>query len=118
MKKKHFISALILTGLLFTYSCSGDGGTDTPDPDPDPTGKTTYTKNIKGIISNNCGNCHGNPTANGAPVSFDTYSKVKAAVDKIITRTNSSSNPMPAAGLMSQTNRDLIKKWKTDGLIE
>ena len=101
--------------LLIACSKSSD---DEMTPTPNPNAKVTYNGNIKNLISSNCGSCHGSPTANGAPVSFTTFTQTKDAIDKIITRTNSASNPMPASGLMSTANRDLIKKWKEDGLLE
>ncbi len=118
MNFKNLIHVLAISILLF--SCSSGDDDSTTDIDPNSSGKVTYNGNIKVIISGNCANCHGSTPANGAPssASFNTYAKVKAAVDKIITRTNDTSNPMPVNGLMSQTNRDLIKKWKADGLLE
>ncbi|WP_052143741.1 hypothetical protein [Wocania ichthyoenteri] len=101
---------------LLLLNCSGDSDEVTP---PTPTPATiTYNNTVKNIMSGNCTSCHGTPTTNGAPVSFTTFSQVKTDVDKIITRINSTTNPMPPSGLMGQSNRDLIQKWKDDGLLE
>ena len=117
MKFKHLIFATMTS--LFLMNCSNSGGDDlsgTPDPDPDT--KITYDANIKNILNNNCTNCHGSPTSNGAPTSYTTYTQVKNDINKIISRINNASSPMPQAGLMPQANRDLIQKWKDDGLLE
>ena len=118
MKKLPLIMLVLLT--ISLIACSSDSNDESPIPTPNPSAKVTYNGNIKAIINGNCANCHGSTPANGAPssASFDAYTKVKAVADKIITRTNDTSSPMPTSGLMSQTNRNLIKKWKADGLLE
>lgn len=124
MNFKHPISLLVITVLLFNCSSGGDDPSSpdpnpNPNPDPNPTA-VTYNGNIKSIISNNCISCHGSPTANGAPMSLTSYSQVKSYVDKIITRINSSSNPMPPSpnSPLSASNKNLIQQWKDDGLLE
>ena len=117
MKRLSLFMSITFAVLLMACSSSSD---DDMTPTPDPNAKVTYNGNIKSLISSNCGSCHGSTPSNGAPSSaaFDTYAKVKAAANNIITRTNSAANPMPASGLMSTANRNLIKKWKSDGLLE
>ncbi len=115
MKKLSLFMLIAFAISLIACSKSSD---DEMTPTPDPNAKVTYDGNIKAILSGNCLGCHGATPSNGAPTSYDTYTKAKAAIDKIITRTNSASNPMPVSGLMSVANRELIKKWKTDGLLE
>lgn len=121
MKYKNLI--LAFTTITFIVSCSNSSGDDlseTPDPDPNPTTKITYNANIKSILSNNCTNCHGNPTTNGAPMSLITYTQVVNAIQNrgLINRINSTTNPMPQSGLMSKENRDLFQQWIDDGLLE
>ena len=121
MNFKHLISVSIITVLLFNCSGGGDDPTYQPDPTPDPNATTvTYNADIKSIISNNCIKCHANPPVNGAPMSLTTYSQVKSFVDKIITRINSSTNPMPPSPNtpLTQTQKNLIQQWKDDGLLE
>ena len=69
-------------------------------------------------MSGNCTSCHGSPTSNGAPTSYTTYNQVRNDVDKIISRINNASNPMPQNGLMPLATRQLIQQWKDDGLLE
>jgi uncharacterized membrane protein len=118
MNFKHQISLLVISVLLFNCSSGGDDPSS-PDPNPNPTA-VTYNGDIKSIISNNCISCHGSPTANGAPMSLTSYSQVKSYVDKIITRINSSSNPMPTSpnSPLSASDKNLIQQWKDDGLLE
>ncbi|MFI1771562.1 hypothetical protein [Thalassobellus citreus] len=111
---------LLFVIALFLFNCSSSENDDTnTTPDPQPNA-ITYNGNIKSIINNNCTTCHGSLTTQGAPTSYVNYNQVKAAVNNIISRTNSSSNPMPPApnAMLSQANRDLIQKWKDDGLLE
>jgi len=120
MKTKKIILTFAIAGMLFNCSSSSDDTIDaTPDSDPDPDPTTvTYNNTISSIMSNNCLSCHGNPTANGAPVSYTTYTQVKNDINMIINRINSSASPMPPTGLMSQNNRDLFQQWLDQGLLE
>jgi len=81
MKMKKIILTFAIAGMLFNCSSSSD---DTIDATPD-SGPTTITYNntISSIISNNCLSCHGNPTANGAPVSYVTYTQVTNDINMI-----------------------------------
>lgn len=111
----------VLSLLILVVSCSSSSSDDLnpqPDPDPDPTVKVTYNKDIASIITNNCTQCHGNPTTQNAPFSLTTYSNVESRVNSILSRINNVANPMPPAGLMSQSLRDEIQQWKDDGLLE
>ncbi|WP_303316003.1 c-type cytochrome [Flavivirga abyssicola] len=121
MNLKKIIYTLAISVLLF--NCSSNSNDDlTPDPDPnpdpDPTTKVTYDANVQSIINNNCAQCHGNPTANGAPFSLVTYTSVRDRVDAILSRINNASSPMPPSGQMPSANRNLIQQWKDDGLLE
>ena len=117
MNFKNLIYMLGTSFLIFACSSGGDDPAS-PNPDPNPTAKITYNANVKSIIDGNCISCHGSPTSNGAPMSLTTYTQVKNNINAIITRINSSTNPMPQSGLMPQASRDLIQQWKDDGLLE
>ncbi|UOB18227.1 c-type cytochrome [Abyssalbus ytuae] len=113
MKKNVF--PIIVTILLLCLSCSKDeeGGQITTDPvDTD----VTYSQ-IESIIQNRCGSCHGNPTANGAPMSTNTYETLKEAGEKrnLIGRIKSINNPMPPDGLLPQEQIELIEGWVLGG---
>ena len=104
--------------MLFNCSSGGDDAmNENNNQDPNPTA-VTYNNTLSTIISNNCLSCHGNPTANGDPVSFTTYAQVIDNINAIINRINSISSPMPPSGLMSQNNRDLIQQLMDQGLLE
>lgn len=113
-KVVYFFASFIV---LCMCSCGGD---DMTEPVPNSSGKITYNGNVKNIINNNCTECHGNPTTQGAPMSLTTYSQVKNALETrgLIARINNASNPMPQAGLMSTNNRTIIQQWQDDGLLE
>jgi len=121
MKLKNLISILVIT--LFIYNCSSDSTEDLKEDEvseemEEEIEAITYDGQIKGIISSNCTSCHGSTPTNGAPFSLVTFSQVKGRVDRIIARTNSSSNPMPPSGRMSSGLRETIQKWKDEGLLE
>ncbi|MEN3324357.1 cytochrome c [Mariniflexile soesokkakense] len=123
MKFKSLIYVFATIILLFNCSSGSDDETSptpNPNPNPNPSGKVTYNANIKSIMNAHCTSCHGNPPTNSAPMSLTTYSQVKSAVETrgLISRINSTNNPMPQSGLMSQNNRDLIQQWVDDGLLE
>jgi hypothetical protein len=123
MKNLKTILCIFSLG-LFLISCSSSEPeiVDQIDPiDPTPVAKTTYNKNVKTIIDNSCATsaCHDstNP-ANG--LRLTNYSEVKNAASSgnLITRMNSSSNPMPASGRLTTTTLAIIDKWKADGFLE
>ena len=116
MKFKNLFALLIITTLIFNCSSSSNEDEETIQ-DPDPTG-LTYNDDIKSIITGNCTQCHGSPTTQGAPTSYTTYNQVKTDVDKIISRINSTSNPMPPSGQIASGLRTTIEQWKDDGLLE
>ena len=114
---------ILYSGILFSaifYGCSSSSNDDltSPTPNPDPSAKITYDANIKSIMTGNCTSCHGNPPTQNAPYSLSTYTQVKDKVDIILTRINSSTNPMPASGQMPLATRQLFQQWKDDGLLE
>jgi len=118
MKTIKFILVITLIGILFGCSSGGDMN-ESPDPNPDPEpSSVTYNGNIKSITSN-CTTCHSNPPTNNAPMSLTTYDDVKNAVENrgLISRINSSTNPMPPTGLISQSSRDLVQAWVNQGFL-
>lgn len=124
MNSKKIIPLIVITLLILGCSGGDDGpstpNSNNPDPNPNNSTKITYNSHVKTIMNNNCTSCHGNPTTNSAPMSLTTYNEVKTAVDTrgLIERINNATNPMPQAGLMSQSNRDLIQQWKDQGFLE
>ncbi|MFI1743720.1 hypothetical protein [Thalassobellus sediminis] len=106
---------------LILFNCSNSSTEDLSDStqDPDTTVKTTYDKDIKTIMNDNCIQCHGTPPTGGAPSSFTTYTQVKNSVNSILNRINSSGSAvMPPSGQMPLATREMIQKWKDDGLLE
>lgn len=115
MNLKKIFFVLVFAVLLI--SCSSNSGDDLTDRPP-VQDEVTYQGTVKAIIDNRCNSCHGSPTTNGAPFSLTTFQEVSARIDPIINSINNISNPMPPSGLMAITTRDLIQKWKDDGLLE
>lgn len=117
---------LLLFVCVFLMSCSDDSTSDLQEDDmemPDDnsdgnTTKLTYTQDIAPIISSNCLSCHGSPTRNGAPSSYNTFQLVSSAASRMDGRMNNANNPMPASGLIFQGDRDKFKQWISDGKLE
>lgn len=79
-----------------------------------------YDSDVKPIIQNNCMSCHAVSGA-AAYYPLTTYAETKNAINNIIDRIERPSgdpSKMPQGGTLSQSQIDVIKKWKTDGLLE
>lgn len=115
--------ALIFILLITTYSCGGsdDEPTAPPNNDPPPTTPVTYNLHIKPIVMITCATSGCHLGATGAPgFGLETYALLKdAAINKpLYTRIQSSTNPMPASGKMSQANINLFLAWRDQGYLE
>ncbi|EAR14462.1 MULTISPECIES: hypothetical protein [Robiginitalea] len=94
---------------------SGDGSGDGAGTDP-----VSYQADIAPIMSSSCTNCHGDPPTQAAPMALVTLAQVRSAVEDrgLISRINSTSNPMPPDGRLPQATRDLIQAWVDQGFPE
>lgn len=125
---KKLLPGAMLTLLLILIGCSKSSSSDemTDDnmiADDDPISMAmprNYEDDIKAIIQNNCLSCHSNPPVNDAPMSLETYSDVKNAVEtrSLLARINSSTNPMPPQGQLPGATRQIIADWIDQGLPE
>ena len=116
--KKAYYYIFFLWLIISATSCTTF---EIPEAEPlDPLGrKITYQEDIKTIIDNNCISCHGISSPQ-AGLTLLTYEQVKESSKTrgLISRMNSSSNPMPPSGKLSQEKLNLIDKWKNDGYIK
>jgi uncharacterized membrane protein len=116
---------LMLLCMLLSIGCSksdNSEGTPMDDPDggdPNPTA-LSYQNDIRSIIQGNCVVCHADPPTNNAPMSLTTLSQVQSAVETrgLLSRINSTTNPMPPDGLMPMSARQLIADWVDQGFPE
>lgn len=121
MNAKTIFIALSFSSIL--VSCTNDNPNTLMDDTPTE-GITTYAKNVKTIIDNNCIVCHAAVPKNGAPMPLVTYDQVKEAVLNrgLLTRISlqdGNSSLMPNGGpRMPQVTIDRINKWQKDGLEE
>lgn len=78
-----------------------------------------YDPDIKLIMTNNCIVCHGGSSPS-AGLNLNNYNNVRDKVEQgsLLSRINNVSSPMPPSGLMDETKRETIRKWKTDGYLE
>ncbi len=105
--KKLFILPIFL---LLVTSCSSESEDDIP------VNKVTYTGTIKGIIDNNCLNCHIDPPINGASMSLITIQNVSDAVTNrgLIDKVESGAMP-PVGNVLTATQVQAIKDWQSGG---
>ncbi len=119
MKNLSFTLGLFLI-LIFT-ACSNSSDDSEMDPDEDPVGNLiNYQDNIRPIITANCVSCHGNPPTNNAPMPLTTYNEVRSAVETrgLLSRINSTTNPMPPNGRMPASTIQIIEDWVDQGFLE
>lgn len=130
MKK---VNNLILLGILglITGCSSSDTSEGVMEPrdntenpggggDPTPSGPISYAEDIRAILQANCTSCHGNPPTQNAPMSLTTLEQVRSAVNSrgLLTRINSTTNPMPPTGLLPAATRQLLEDWVDLGFPE
>ncbi|GAA4291494.1 hypothetical protein [Aestuariibaculum suncheonense] len=114
---KHLFLTLTLAVFLLS-SCANDSQDDLIETTPLPN-VVTYNDDIKTIIDNNCISCHGSSPSQNAPMSLTTFSQVSNYIDGIIDRINRlGAGKMPVNGTLSTNEKNLIQKWKDDGLLE
>lgn len=97
--------------------------TDSPDNNTDNAdspfaGKITYYGDVEPILNQLCIACHGtiNPD-DGFDIS--TYEKAKNEIQDIIEEIQEDGDDiMPPSGRMEQNLIQLIKDWRTDGLLD
>ncbi|WP_372946133.1 hypothetical protein [Muriicola sp.] len=119
---KKVITVLLIGAMVFAVGCSksdNSEGAPMDDPNDDPTA-LSYQSDIRPIIQGNCLSCHGNPPTQNAPMSLTTLNEVKSAIQNrgLLSRINSTTNPMPPNGLMPQTARALISEWANQDFPE
>lgn len=113
---------LFLSSIIILSGCTNASEDDLTETQPQP-GLTTY-ENIKGIINNNCLNCHQSPPVNGANTPLLNYTNVKNGVlnNNLIDRISAQvgeNGAMPLGGpRLPQSLIDQIIQWETDGLLE
>lgn len=77
-----------------------------------------YTQDVKPVVERNCTVCHS-PGGASSFFPLTDYTLVKNAIDRILDRVQRPSGDpqkMPQGGNLSQTDIDILKKWKADGL--
>ena len=91
------------------------GNDNSTDPNA---GKVTYYGDVKPILSQLCVSCHG-PVDPKDDFDISTYEKAKNEIDEIIEEIQEDGDDiMPPSGRMAENLIQLIKDWKSDGLLE
>ena len=114
-------TTLLIVFGIFLISCSSTEIAEAiivVEPDAEA---ITYNKDVQSIINNSCATtaCHGSATP-PAGLSLNTFAQVESAVENrgLVARMNNSADPMPQAGMLSQSLRSVIDQWVADGLLE
>lgn len=85
----------------------------------DPAPAEVKYSQVADVMSLNCVSCHsGSNPADG--LSLTTYEEVKSAYENngLMSRVNSSTNPMPVSGRMDKATRDLLQDWEDGGFLQ
>jgi len=120
MKKTSIFLVTAFSFILFA-SCENNSEQDLIDLSASENTVTkTYNDDVKQIFNSSCISCHGDPPANGAPISFNTYTLFKDGVENgnILNRMNSTTNPMPPGGNLPASTIAIIEQWAADGYLE
>ena len=87
---------------------------DEPDlcSDQDP----SFAECVIPIIQDNCVSCHSYGGSAGF-LDLSSYESIRNSVidGNLIDRINSTENPMPPSGKMSELTISIIKKWEENG---
>jgi len=112
--KRFILSSAVLIALTLG-ACSNDSDDDMTPPPPPPN-DVTYANDVKAIIDGRCLTCHGNPTANGAPMSLTTFDEVKNAVQSrgLIGQVENGTMP-PTGSDLTSSQVQTIKDWQSGG---
>ena len=123
-----FLMGLLIIGVGCSSSDTNEGVMNPPNNDNNsgdtgnnpPTAAVSYQDDIRIIIQNNCISCHSDPPRQSAPMPLTTLIEVRSAVMNrgLLTRINSTSNPMPPVGRMPAATRQLIQDWVDLGFPE
>jgi len=118
--KKIAVLFFILLSIMFFINCEKHSEDDLIIPQNPIDTETTYNEDIKQIFNSSCISCHGNPPANGAPSSFDTYVLFRNGVENgaILDRMNNNVNPMPPGGNLPASTIAIIEQWAANGYLE
>lgn len=114
MKKIYVFAGMAVLALGLTYCSSSKKAAAVP--------KTTYTANVSTIIAGSCSPCHI-PSKGGNKKAYDNYANVKADIDEIIRRvelnpTDKGFMPFKKTEKLPAEVVDVLKKFKTDGVLE
>lgn len=115
------IKGSIILGLLISIfvACNSTKKTAPVTKTEQPEEAVTYSNTIKSLVNKKCIGCHKGYEAAGS-LNLETYNGVKNAAQNgtLLQRINDNYKPMPKAGLMSEKNRGLFKKWADGGYQE
>lgn len=111
---RNLLVAAALVSLTFV-ACQ----TEEDDDAAQQSASTVTFADVSSIFETNCQSCH-NSSIMAGNLLLTNYAEIKEATQSgnVLSRINSSDNPMPVSGLMSQENRDLIQDWADGGYLE
>jgi len=118
--KKIAVLFFVLLSIMFFINCENHSEDDLITPQNPIATEKTYNADVKPIFNSSCISCHDNPTANGAPSSFNTYALFRNGAENgaILDRMNNNVNPMPPGGNLPASTIAIIEQWAADGYLE
>ncbi len=93
------------------------GGTEPPLPTSVTHTQLMSTDVNLNVLTRACVSCHSgaNPRAG---LDLSNYTAARNAGAEMVTRMNSSTNPMPPTGMLSERDRELVRIWQTGGAAQ
>ncbi|MEC5157944.1 c-type cytochrome [Chryseobacterium sp. MP_3.2] len=110
---------IILLSTFYLFSCESRTYEEISDQTP-LNATIKYVDDVKPIIDANCIICHA-PGGSGSFQILTNYNEVKMSIDEIINRIQKPiGDPlkMPQGSTLPPQQIEIIKKWKTDGLLQ
>ena len=117
MKKLIFLAVLVLPFVMLLDSCKYDVEEELYPSVADST-RATYVADIAPIINTNCAytGCH---VSGAQPPSLETYTEVLSIANNgLLTARTIDQRDMPPTGPLSESDRNRIENWISNGTIE
>ncbi len=115
---KRFCIPCLLAILIFSWQACTKAVVD--DGDSGPIEEIVkYDPDVKAVMETHCVGCHSGELPSGG-LLLDDYNTVRLSTEdgNLVARMNDLASPMPPAGLISSSQREIINKWITDGYLE
>lgn len=117
MRKDIFMYSLLLTVLIFCFSCTADK----EEIDTCGLDNITYSSDIQPLLEVSCVSCHNSTNSSGG-INLDSYESASSAANsgKLLgaVRQEAGFSAMPPSGKLDSCQIARIEEWIDSGLPE